>query len=150
MQVKRRGCDVEYQKNAPQRGFIRVLWGSVHTNGKPMIYISEKNLMEDEFYAPGSRDGFGLKRTSPGLTENDQVSLFIKIDELGSLVKAAKALGISYKTAWDTVNMISNRAGKPLVYRLAVGKWDGVTLLTDEGKKLLPRLTGEPKKGDRS
>jgi len=104
--------------------------------------------MENWFDGPGREGGFGLKRTSPGLSKKDQVSLLIKIDELGSLVKAAKALGISYKAAWDTVNMINNRAGKPLVYRLAVGKWDGVTLLTDEGKKLLPRVTREPGKGD--
>jgi len=120
----------------------------VHTSGEPMIHFSEKSLTEKEFHGPGNEDGFWLNRTDPGLSENDQINLLIKIDELGSLVKAAKAVGISFKTAWDTVNMINNRAGKPLVYRLATGKWDGVTLLTDEGKRLLPRLTGETKKWD--
>jgi molybdate transport system regulatory protein len=67
----------------------------------------------------------------------DRISLLEKIDELGSITKAAKAVGISYKTAWDTINMINNLAEKPLVDRLTGGKGGGGTTLTVEGKKVI-------------
>jgi molybdate transport system regulatory protein len=67
----------------------------------------------------------------------DRISLLEQIDELGSITKAAKAVGISYKTAWDLVNMINNLADKPLVDRLAGGRGGGGTTLTAEGKKVL-------------
>ena len=60
-----------------------------------------------------------------------------RIEELGSITKAAKAVGISYKTAWDQVNLINNLAEKPLVHRLTGGKGGGGTRLTEEGKKLI-------------
>ncbi len=67
----------------------------------------------------------------------DRINLLEKIDELGSITRAAKAVGISYKTAWDTVNLINNLAEKPLVDRLTGGKGGGGTSLTAEGKKII-------------
>jgi molybdate transport system regulatory protein len=67
----------------------------------------------------------------------DRINLLEKIDELGSITKAAKDVGISYKTAWDTVNLINNLAEKPLVDRAAGGKGGGGTSLTIEGKKVI-------------
>ncbi|QEM67843.1 LysR family transcriptional regulator [Geobacter sp. FeAm09] len=67
----------------------------------------------------------------------DRISLLEQIGELGSITKAAKAVGVSYKTAWDLVNMINNLADKPLVDRLTGGKGGGGTTLTAEGKKVL-------------
>jgi molybdate transport system regulatory protein len=67
----------------------------------------------------------------------DRINLLEKIDKLGSITKAAKAVGISYKTAWDTVNLINNLAEKPLVDRLTGGKGGGGTSLTTEGKKVI-------------
>jgi molybdate transport system regulatory protein len=67
----------------------------------------------------------------------DRIALLENIDELGSITKAAKAVGISYKTAWDTVNLINNLAEKPLVDRSTGGKGGGGTSLTVEGKKVI-------------
>ena len=67
----------------------------------------------------------------------DRISLLEKIGELGSITKAAKSVGISYKTAWDAVNLINNLAEKPLVDRLAGGKGGGGTSLTVEGKNII-------------
>jgi len=66
-----------------------------------------------------------------------RIDLLEKIHEHGSITKAAKAAGISYKTAWDTVNLINNLAEKPLVDRLTGGKGGGGTSLTAEGKRVL-------------
>ena len=57
----------------------------------------------------------------------DRIALLEKIDELGSITRAAKAVGISYKNAWDTVNLINNLADKPLFTRLTGGKGGGGT-----------------------
>jgi len=78
-----------------------------------------------------------LHRNDNRFLGEDRIALLEKIDELGSITKAAKAVGISYKTAWDLVNMINNLAEKPLVDRLTGGKGGGGTTLTLEGKKVL-------------
>lgn len=70
----------------------------------------------------------------------DRILLLEKIDELGSITKAAQAVGISYKTAWDTINMINNLAEKPLVDRLTGGKGGGGTSLTAEGKLVIAQF----------
>ncbi len=70
----------------------------------------------------------------------DRINLLEKIDEYGSITKAAKVVGISYKTAWDTVNMMNNLADNPLVDRLTGGKGGGGTFLTSEGKDVIRRF----------
>jgi molybdate transport system regulatory protein len=70
----------------------------------------------------------------------DRIALLEKIDELGSINSAAKAVGISYKTAWHLVNMMNNLADKPLVDRVTGGKGGGGTLLTKEGKKVIEQF----------
>jgi molybdate transport system regulatory protein len=67
----------------------------------------------------------------------DRISLLEKIDECGSITKAAKEVGISYKTAWETVNIMNNLADKPLVERITGGKGGGGTSLTSEGKDVI-------------
>jgi molybdate transport system regulatory protein len=67
----------------------------------------------------------------------DSISLLEMIDQHGSITRAAKAVGVSYKTAWDTVNTVNNLAEKPLVERLTGGKGGGGTSLTVEGKKVI-------------
>lgn len=69
-----------------------------------------------------------------------RINLLEKIDELGSITKAAKAVGCSYKTAWDTINMINNLAEKPLVHPLTGGKGGGGTSLTAEGEKVITQF----------
>jgi len=70
----------------------------------------------------------------------NQIALLEQIDALGSITKAAKAVGISYKTAWDTINTINNLAERPLVDRLTGGKGGGGTSLTAEGKKVIAQF----------
>jgi molybdate transport system regulatory protein len=81
-----------------------------------------------------------LNRAENKFLGGDRILLLEKIDELGSITKAAKAAGISYKTAWDTINMINNLAEKPLVDRLTGGKGGGGTSLTAEGKKVITQF----------
>lgn len=90
--------------------------------------------------ATGISGSLWLHRQQSEFLGGDRISLLEKVDELGSITKAAKAVGISYKTAWDTVNLINNLAEKPLVDRLAGGKGGGGTSLTAEGKKVITQF----------
>jgi molybdate transport system regulatory protein len=49
-------------------------------------------------------------------------------------------VGISYKTAWEIVNMMNNLADQPLVERMTGGKGGGGTYLTSEGKDIIRRF----------
>lgn len=70
----------------------------------------------------------------------DRVHLLEKIDELGSITQAARAVGISYKSAWDAINLINNLAEQPLVERLTGGKGGGGTNLTAAGKEMVAQF----------
>ena len=65
----------------------------------------------------------------------NRVDLLEAIDRCGSISGAARAVGISYKTAWDAVDAMNNAAEKPLVLRAVGGIGGGGTMLTEEGKE---------------
>jgi len=67
----------------------------------------------------------------------ERVDLLEAIDERGSISAAAKALGISYRSAWDAVNSINNLVDPPLLIRRPGGSQGGETLLTEQGKNMI-------------
>ncbi|WP_041469091.1 TOBE domain-containing protein [Chloroherpeton thalassium] len=71
---------------------------------------------------------------------HDRIALLEKIQELGSISQAAKAVGISYKTAWHLVDMMNNLAEKPLVERTTGGKGGGGTILTEDGQRAISQF----------
>jgi len=78
-----------------------------------------------------------LKKTDMEFLGSDRIALLEKIDEYGSITKAAKAVGISYKKAWDTIDAINNLSEKPLFLRMTGGKSGGGTSLTEEGREVI-------------
>lgn len=66
-----------------------------------------------------------------------RIALLAQIAELGSITRAAKAVGISYKGAWDAIDELNNLAERPLVERSVGGKGGGGAWLTAEGERLL-------------
>jgi molybdate transport system regulatory protein len=68
---------------------------------------------------------------------SDRIALLEKIREHGSITKAAKAVGISYKTAWEIIDTINNLSDKPLVVRMTGGRGGGGTHLTREGATVI-------------
>ncbi|MBB5505486.1 TOBE domain-containing protein [Paraburkholderia atlantica] len=66
-----------------------------------------------------------------------RIALLAAIGETGSITSAAKAVGISYKGAWDAIDTMNNLAGEPLVVRLTGGKGGGGTTLTPRAVKLI-------------
>ena len=66
-----------------------------------------------------------------------RITLLESIDQAGSINKAAKSLGMSYKRAWQLINAINNLADEPIVLRTIGGSGGGGTELTSKGKKVI-------------
>ncbi|MYM83261.1 LysR family transcriptional regulator [Duganella sp. FT50W] len=67
----------------------------------------------------------------------DRVALLAAVASAGSITAAAKAVGMSYKGAWDAIEAMNNLAGEPLVERVVGGKGGGGTRLTARGAQLV-------------
>ncbi|TFZ02333.1 LysR family transcriptional regulator [Ramlibacter henchirensis] len=59
------------------------------------------------------------------------------VGECGSISQAARQAGVSYKAAWQALDMLSNLAGVPLVERSVGGAGGGGAQLSAAGKQLL-------------
>ncbi|TBU78798.1 TOBE domain-containing protein [Phytopseudomonas daroniae] len=66
-----------------------------------------------------------------------RIALLEQIAEQGSITRAAKAAGMSYKAAWDAIDELNNLADQPLVARSVGGKGGGGARLTPAGERLL-------------
>lgn len=71
------------------------------------------------------------------LAGQDRIELLACIADTGSISKAAKAAGMSYKTAWDAVDAMNSSSEQPLVERAAGGRGGGGTRLTAAGEQLV-------------
>ncbi len=78
-----------------------------------------------------------FRKTNLEFLGSDRIALLEKIDECGSITKAAKAVGICYKTAWDTIDAINNLSDKPLFVRMTGGRSGGGTRLTEAGREVI-------------
>lgn len=78
-----------------------------------------------------------LNKEKGSLLGHGRIELLELIDRHGSISKAAKAMKMSYKAAWDAVNAMNNLADEPIVSRETGGKGGGGTKLTSYGKELI-------------
>ena len=81
--------------------------------------------------------GIWMGKNDDSKISDVRISLLEKIGEFGSITQAAKAVGISYKTAWDAVDVMSNLSSDSLVESATGGKGGGGTHLTAAGKRLV-------------
>jgi len=70
----------------------------------------------------------------------NRVELLRAVGEQGSITHAAKAVGMSYKGAWDAIDAMNTLAGEPLVERATGGRGGGSTRLTARGEQLVERF----------
>lgn len=66
-----------------------------------------------------------------------RIVLLNAIQEHGSISKAAKAVPMSYKSAWEAVDTMNSLSPEPIVSRETGGKDGGGTTITQYGKNLL-------------
>ena len=64
-----------------------------------------------------------------------RVVLLERIAEFGSISKAAKSMGMSYRRAWELVDSMNRQARRPLVETSIGGKKGGGTKLTEAGRQ---------------
>lgn len=68
---------------------------------------------------------------------NRGISLLEAIAATGSINQAAKRLQISYKAAWEQVDLLNNLVAEPLLNRSVGGRGGGGTALTAAGEELV-------------
>lgn len=66
-----------------------------------------------------------------------RIALLQHIAEQGSITRAAKSAGMSYKAAWDAIDELNNLAASPLVERSVGGRGGGGAKLSKEGLRVL-------------
>jgi molybdate transport system regulatory protein len=71
------------------------------------------------------------------LIGRDRIKVLEAVAEYKSISKAAKAVGFSYKAAWDAVSAINNLLPSPAFVTKAGGKSGGGAEVTAEGLKLI-------------
>ena len=77
-----------------------------------------------------------------------KVNLLEEIDRSGSISKAARELGLSYRRAWTLVDTMNKSFKSPLVKGSAGGKKGGGAHLTHLGKKIAKTYRGMESKAE--
>jgi molybdate transport system regulatory protein len=83
------------------------------------------------------KGNFWIEKDGKSFLGKGRIELLKKIDKHGSISKAAKEMKMSYKAAWDAVDIINNLAKERVVEKVSGGKGGGGTRLTEYGKKII-------------
>jgi ModE molybdate transport repressor domain len=78
-----------------------------------------------------------LRTNGKSLLGKGRLELLRHIEATGSISKAAKAMKMSYKSAWDAVDAMNNAMGMPIVESASGGTRGGGSRLTDAGRRLI-------------
>jgi molybdate transport system regulatory protein len=81
--------------------------------------------------------GLWLDRKGRDFLGARRIELLEGIERTGSITRAAREIGLSYKAAWDALEAMSNLADRPLLIRSTGGRRGGGTQLTDRGRELV-------------
>lgn len=66
-----------------------------------------------------------------------RVALLESIKKYGSITKAAKSMGMSYRHAWQLIDSVNEQAGYKLVEASAGGKNGGGSIVTEAGEEAI-------------
>ena len=93
-------------------------------------------------FSATSIDGrFWLLKGKEDFLGHGRIELLQKIKEYGSISKAARAMKMSYRAAWDVIEAISSLADAPVVNRISGGVGGGGTELTELGDQIIALYT---------
>ena len=67
----------------------------------------------------------------------ERIRLLEAVARAGSISGAARAIGITYKAAWDALDAVNNLFGRPLIAAQAGGRRGGGAALTPEGVRVI-------------
>ncbi len=74
-----------------------------------------------------------IKEQDKNFLGHGKVELLERIAKTGSISKAAKEMKMSYKAAWDSIDLMNKITSEPLVVRVTGGKGGGGTQITQKG-----------------
>jgi molybdate transport system regulatory protein len=105
-----------------------------HFKSNPFMKISNILKNPSEFTAVGKLWIYGIEDRflGPG-----RIELLEQIEKTGSINKAAKAMNMSYKKAWEMVNSMNHQTLKPLIRTQTGGKEGGGAVITEEAVYLI-------------
>jgi len=87
---------------------------------------------------PGTEAELSLRIDLPsGRIGPGKIRLLEMIDQEGSISAAGRAIGMSYKRAWDLVDALNTLVGTPVVEASTGGYRGGGATLTDAGRNLV-------------
>jgi molybdate transport system regulatory protein len=66
-----------------------------------------------------------------------RATLLEKLDQLGSIAAAARAMKLTYRNAWLWIDAMNRLAPSPLVEKITGGAGGGHAQLTDEGRRVV-------------
>jgi molybdate transport system regulatory protein len=78
-----------------------------------------------------------ITRNGKNFIGHGRVELLRRIGETGSISKAAKSMKMSYKSAWDAVDAMSNAFGQAVVATSTGGKGGGGAQLTAKAYQVI-------------
>ncbi|MGM0677252.1 MAG: TOBE domain-containing protein [Pseudomonadota bacterium] len=74
-----------------------------------------------------------------------RIQLLEQVAATGSISAAARAIGMSYKAAWDAIDAMNNLSDQPLLKRQAGGRHGGGTRLTAHGEQVIAQYRAAEK-----
>jgi molybdate transport system regulatory protein len=86
---------------------------------------------------PGFRGRVWIDGTDGTFLGHGRVALLERIREYGSITKAAKAMEMSYRHAWDLVESMNRQAERPFVELATGGKGGGGARVTEDGERAI-------------
>jgi len=78
-----------------------------------------------------------LRGSGRGAVGRERIRLLEQVARLGSISKAAQAVGISYKGAWEALNAVNNLLPRPAIAAQAGGRRGGGAVVTEDGLALI-------------
>ena len=87
--------------------------------------------------SPGFRGRIWIDGPEGTFIGYGRVVLLERIQEHGSITKAAKSMEMSYRRAWDLVDSMNRQSKKPFVELATGGKGGGGARVTEEGEKAI-------------
>lgn len=78
-----------------------------------------------------------IKKNNQNFIGKGRIELLENIELYGSISKAAKHMKMSYKAAWDSVDIMNKLAKNSLVTKISGGKGGGGTVITSYAKELI-------------
>jgi len=91
----------------------------------------------NNFYVKG---GIWIDSESGPFLGAGRVELLKRIQEHGSITKAAKSMGMAYRQAWHLIESMNVKVANPLVKTSSGGKGGGGATLTAEAVKMIAQF----------